>query len=84
MKQKNYPIDKIFVSLSKFFKLKNTFKVTFQFLFNFLVVFNTVSFLNLFNFKLKKDQKCVVIKTWKKFDKPEGNFDKTSDNSGNS
>ena len=32
------------------------------------------------NFKLKKDQKYVLLKTWKKFSKPGKNFEKTSSN----
>ena len=32
------------------------------------------------NFKLKKPQKCVLFKTWKKFGKPLENFEKTSGN----
>ena len=34
----------------------------------------------IFNFQLKLTQKCVLLKTWKKFGKPGNNFEKTGGN----
>ena len=48
------------------FFIKNTLVVTFQYLFNIFILFNTVFYLEL-NFKLKIDQKKVLLKTWRKF-----------------
>ena len=42
------------------------FKVPLQYLLNVFILFNTVFYLKL-NFKLKIDEKCVVLKTWKNF-----------------
>ena len=65
------------MSSSKFFLLKNTFKVTLQHLLNVFVLFNTVSFIEI-NLKLKIDPKMFTFKnleeiwkTWKNFRKNE-------------
>ena len=59
--------------------LKNTFKVVSQYLFNIFILINIVFNLK-FNFKLKIDQKCILLKTWKKFRKSGKNFGKMSGN----
>ena len=70
-----FHINEIFLSSSKIFLLKNTFKVTLQYLSMFFIVFNTVFTLN-----LALVQKCVFLKTLKKFGKPEKKLEKTSSN----
>ena len=79
MTQKIYHINENFLSSSKFFLLKNIFKVALHYLFNIFILFNTISYLRL-NFKLKIDLKCELLKTWKKFVKPGKFFEKTSGN----
>ena len=68
--QKTYSMDKFLVSPSKFFLLKNIFKVSLQYLFNVFMLFNTV-----FNLKLLKiDQKMNILKKLgKSFENISGN-----------
>ena len=56
-----------------FFTYKNIFKVL-QYLFNLFMLFNSKL--------LKIDQKCVLLKTWKKFGKISGNPVYRSNNFG--
>ena len=59
--------------------LMNTFKVVLQYLFNIFILFHTVLYIKL-TLNLKYTQKCVVLRTWKKFGKPGKNSEKTSGN----
>ena len=54
-------IDETFLSSSKFFLLKNTFKVTLQYVFNVFILFNTISYIEI-NLKLKIDPKMFIFK----------------------
>ena len=67
------------MSSSKIFLFKNTLKVILHDIFNVFILLNTVSYIKL-NFKLKIHQKCVLLKTWKKFGKPGKKFENTSGN----
>ena len=62
-----------------FFLLKNIFKVTLRYLFNVFILSNIVSYLKL-TLNYKYTQKCVLLKTWKKFKNPGKIFVKTSGN----
>ena len=66
--KKNCRIDKNFLSSSKIFLSKNTFKEAITYLFNVVILFNTVFYLKL-NFKHKIYPKMCYFKTWKKFQK---------------
>ena len=79
MTQKICHINKIFLSSSKNFLLKNTFKVTLQYLINIFILFNTVSYIEI-RLKLKIDPKICTFKNRKKLRKPGKNFEKTSGN----
>ena len=70
--QQLYHVNKIFLSSSNFFFIKNYFKVTPHYVFNVFILTNTVSYIKL-NFKLKIDPKkrTFNLKTWKTFWKPE-------------
>ena len=56
-----FETDKSFLSSSKVFLLKSTFKVALQYFFNVVILFNTIIYLRI-NFKIKIDPKVCTFK----------------------
>ena len=60
-------MDKFFCH-HQYFQLKNTFKVALHFLFNVFILLTQFLTLNL-TLNKKQMQKCLLLKTWRKFAK---------------